>query len=863
MANEMMTIGNYQIIKEIARGSAGRVYLARHLHLTRRVVAIKLLHVAQLSSQQERRDFLKEASFLDLLEHPYILSIIDVSIHDENPYIVAEYAPNGSLKERIRAIAPSLLLAEEVRKILSQVGQALQYAHERNIVHRDLKPANILFNANEDALLADFSIALKLDEARTQLTDASGTPYYMAPEQFEGIVSKKSDQYGLGCIAYELVTGQRPFNALDWQALAYKHAKEVPIAPSKFNPELPEYVDQAILRALAKDRVDRFEDVITFLAALRLPPAYQAGRPSISQTNIPTVVSSQPRQSTPLPSSLENTPHSFTPVPPSLEVPLQTLSPIEMSAQANIPTQARTTGPIPVQGDIQNRGSTTDSLKTIDEESSIPTQASRAQAPGSPGTVDLSTYPALQAGPITPMPPLAQSQPLPSVQPPLLAGPTMIGAERSSSVISASAPVPGPPSVNSSGSVSRKDEPRKWLILASLISLLVLLIGSSILFAFSLPKGSIGGSSSRPQNHPTLVLSNANVSITPATTVFLKTYAISVVTGTPNVSQRQVGGARLISFTAPSQSQTVNATGQGHHPATQARGFLTMSNPSSTIISGPSGDTFWGSSNPVVIATDTGYRIPAGQTITVPAHAVMAGPSGNIPAHYVDNNLYPFLINGNPKNVVHFTVRNLSAFTGGQNAYDYTTVQQSDINGAVSALEPALMQNAQNGLHAQLGQGEQLVGSMQCTPNVSSNHNAGDAATSVTVTVSVTCTEEAYTQQDALSLAAELLKKDAVSDPNASYILAGKPATSVLQVKGVDANGAVLLLIQAESKGIFLFSDAYKQTLADLISGRGEQDVQQLLLKERGVSKVMITISGGGQTLPINPDQITITVAAE
>lgn len=115
-------------------------------------------------------------NLLDLLKHPFILPVYDVSVHEGYPYIVAEYTRNGSLKERIRGQSLGLLPVEEVWKILSQVGQAVHYAHERNIVHRDLKPANILFNANGDALLADFSIALKLDAARPQLTDASGTP---------------------------------------------------------------------------------------------------------------------------------------------------------------------------------------------------------------------------------------------------------------------------------------------------------------------------------------------------------------------------------------------------------------------------------------------------------------------------------------------------------------------------------------------------------------------------------------------------------------------------------------------------------------------------------------------------------------
>ncbi len=100
---------------------------------------------------------------------------------------------------------------EEAVIILSQVGQALQYAHQQNIIHRDLKPENILFNTRGEAVLADFGIAAVLASARTRQVGFGGTPAYMAPEQFEGIISTKSDEYALGCIAYELLTGRKPF----------------------------------------------------------------------------------------------------------------------------------------------------------------------------------------------------------------------------------------------------------------------------------------------------------------------------------------------------------------------------------------------------------------------------------------------------------------------------------------------------------------------------------------------------------------------------------------------------------------------------------------------------------------------------
>jgi serine/threonine protein kinase len=149
-------IGNYQVISEIASGSFGRVYLAQHDLLKKRLVAIKVLHTTRLDSTEEREEFLQEAQFLELLKHPYILSIIDVSIEDGLPYFIAEYAPNGSLRDRIRQNSPRPLPLKETINTLSQVGEALQYAHQKQIIHRDLKPENILFNADGEPLLADF-----------------------------------------------------------------------------------------------------------------------------------------------------------------------------------------------------------------------------------------------------------------------------------------------------------------------------------------------------------------------------------------------------------------------------------------------------------------------------------------------------------------------------------------------------------------------------------------------------------------------------------------------------------------------------------------------------------------------------------
>jgi serine/threonine protein kinase len=289
-------IGNYRVVRELNSGAFGSVYQAQHLFLKERTVAIKLLH-AYLSSAKEREQFLQEAQFLEKLKHRYILSILDVGFTEGFPYLMAEYAAGGSLRERLKRQTPSPFTMEEAVSVLSQIGQALHYAHQQNIIHRDLKPENILFNAQGDALLADFGIATMLSTASIKhVTVIGGTPPYMAPEQFQGMICKESDQYALGCIAYELFTGRKPFAAPDFISMSFKHITERPRAPTELNPHLPVSIEQAILKAMAKQRTDRYVQVSSFISALQptsllpgnIPKVYASPSPT-DQAYAPTI----------------------------------------------------------------------------------------------------------------------------------------------------------------------------------------------------------------------------------------------------------------------------------------------------------------------------------------------------------------------------------------------------------------------------------------------------------------------------------------------------------------------------------------------------------------------------------------------
>jgi phosphate binding protein len=261
-------IGNYLIERTIASGTSGTVYLARHLHLKQRIVAIKVLHAVYLGSDEEKEQFLQEAQILEMLQGlPNILPMLDVGIDGSVPYIIAEYAPQGSLRMRMPS-HDGPLPRQEALTIIEQVGRGLQNAHDRGIIHRDLKPENILFKTKDEAVLADFGISTLLSTASLKYTQIAGTPAYMAPEQFRGEISKESDQYSLACIAYELLTGQKLFKAPNFVAMGFLHATEPPTPPRQHNPQITAAVENVLLKALSKQRAERYPSVSAFTAAL-------------------------------------------------------------------------------------------------------------------------------------------------------------------------------------------------------------------------------------------------------------------------------------------------------------------------------------------------------------------------------------------------------------------------------------------------------------------------------------------------------------------------------------------------------------------------------------------------------------------
>ncbi len=279
MANTLDSIGHYQVIDTLAQDASVRIYRVQDHSGNGTPAVLKLMYATPLTSPAEQHVFLQAARRLQALTHPAILPLLDCSIEDNIPYIVMQYAPNGSLYDRLKHIEPRALAAQEALSILARIASALAYAHQQGIIHRGLKPANILFDAHGDALLADFGIAPIL-ETSIKYGSAISTSYYMAPEQFRGTISTAADQYALACIAYQMLTGRLPFNAHNFMTLGLKHLSEEPIPPTQLNILLSRSLETPLLRAMAKDSTQRFPDITTFMTTLGLSPVPASSTPS-------------------------------------------------------------------------------------------------------------------------------------------------------------------------------------------------------------------------------------------------------------------------------------------------------------------------------------------------------------------------------------------------------------------------------------------------------------------------------------------------------------------------------------------------------------------------------------------------------
>ncbi len=258
-------LGNYHLTRLLGEGGFAQVYLGEHVHLQTRA-AIKVQRT--VLTEEDREQFRKEAQTVAKLDHPNIVRVLEFGVEGDTLFLVMSYAPNGSLRQRHSK--GSVLPLPTVVSYVKQVAAALQFAHDQKLMHLDIKPENMLVGTRNEVLLSDFGLATVTRSTRsTNLEDKSvgGTALYMAPEQFRNDPCLASDQYALAIVVYEWLCGTPPFSG-DPLQLAHQH-RDIPPPPLRDkNPALPSAVEQVVLKALAKDPHERFENVQAFATSL-------------------------------------------------------------------------------------------------------------------------------------------------------------------------------------------------------------------------------------------------------------------------------------------------------------------------------------------------------------------------------------------------------------------------------------------------------------------------------------------------------------------------------------------------------------------------------------------------------------------
>ncbi len=812
-------LGKYRLTRLLGAGGFAEVYLGVHVHLGTEA-AIKLLH-AQLVTPADAEKFRQEARTIAALVHPNIVRVLDFDIEGNIPYLVLDYAPNGSLRQHLPSGTP--LPPASIVPYLMQVADALQYAHEQKLIHRDIKPENMLLGRRGEVLLTDFGIATVAQSTSMQKTQGvAGTAAYMSPEQLQGKPRPASDLYSLGVVVYEWLVGERPFQG-GFTEVASQHLFTPPPPLREKAPTISPEIEQVVLTALAKDPKERFGSVRAFANAFAQASGAGATLGSFSTRmaspapGTPGSTAQDYQPGTTVTAGNQLTPHITPQLTPqvSAATPPAQLTPSILDAPTQLTPPAAGT-PFVVGG--SGPSSAVSPLASVGAGSTIPGYA----PPGS------------ASGPATYIPP---------------GWAATAGASRTAendTLLTNLPSAPGAPIVpqGSSGGQPRR---RRWGMLALAAVVVLALLSGGVAYAFlggliHLGQTSAGGTSAATA---------ATVTITPKKSDLTNTFNLTAVVGASTDASKQQVGARLLSVMTQSYSQTASATGSNTISATYARGTLTFSLDSGSPYSIPAGSVFSGTSG-VAVVTDANALVTTSQPVDVAAHAAVAGSSGNIPANDINHDLCP-------SNCL-VAVENLSAFTGGRDASTETVVRQSDIDNAANSLENQNQPNAQQLLQGQLKTGEQLVGTPQCQPNVSANHQAGDVASQVTVTVTFTCTGEAYDHDGALALAVTLLTNQAANDPGSGYALVGNIRTSLLSAAISDNQGTVAISVSAEGVWAYQFSDAQKQMLAAQIAGKNKQDAESLLTSQTGIAQVDIRLAGGGQTLPTDPRQISIVI---
>ena len=816
-------LGKYRLARLLGQGGFAEVYLATHIHLGTEA-AIKVLHT-QLATPGDIEKFRQEAQTIAKLVHPNIVRVLDFDVADGVPYLVMDYAPNGSMRQRQPAGAR--LPAQDVLPYLAQMADALQYAHDQKLVHRDIKPENMLLGRRNDVLLTDFGIAVAAQSTSMQKTmGVAGTAAYMSPEQLQGKPRPASDLYSLAVVVYEWLTGERPFQG-SFTEVASQHLFTPPPPLREKVPDIAPAVERVVMTALEKDPKNRFGNVRAFVNAFiqasgvsgtlatfatqMIPPPPLATQPGplaggLAAAAIYGATTHVTPQLTPQFSAASSSGASVFDAPTMFTPPTSATAPANLAAAYVAP---------PVVGEVAY----TPSANTTPTAQQM--QGWGAQINNGPTPAPLNTFTTGvgAGGPIVPSP----------------------GA----------------------GKKTRKGGALPWVLSAAAALLLVALIGGGALAYFKLaPSSGSSGHQGSTGSGSSSASTGATVTITPKSSALQNSYNITAVPGTPDSSQNQIG-EQQISVTTQAYSETVNSTGTVYTGGSYPKGVADVYNFDTTkslnLAAGTSYPSNAGCAPSATIVLDAAVSLSAAPSVgestmtsNVPMHLQ---PKGKAPG-----GCSPEYIKGSCSSspcteiAVHIT-------TDGTDPQPETVVAQSDIDNAAAALEQNNQPDADQEVQSQLQSGQQEIGgTAQCSPNVISSQAAGDPSSKVTVTVTFTCTGSAYTTKDATDLATQLLTNGAQSQLGAQYAPAGQIASSIVSSSPGD-QGTENLVVNASGTWAYQFSTADQQNLAALIAGKTTQDAKQALLAQPGVADADVQITkGSGQTLPTKAQEIKIEI---
>ena len=261
-------LGNYRLLRLLGQGGQASVYLGEHIYLKSQA-ALKVRHAALTG--EEQTVFLQEAQTLVRLTHPHIVRVLDFALQEGMPFLVMEYAPHGTLRQRHPK--GTQLPLDLILPYVHQVASALQYTHDQGLIHRDVKPENLLLGSHDQVLLSDFGLVMHtlhlLSSGATEPMEQSlaGTTPYLAPEQLRGKAQPASDQYALAVVVYEWLCGKPPFQG-PFLEVAVQHVSAPPPSLREQVPDVSPAIEEVVLRALAKEPELRFASVQDFATAL-------------------------------------------------------------------------------------------------------------------------------------------------------------------------------------------------------------------------------------------------------------------------------------------------------------------------------------------------------------------------------------------------------------------------------------------------------------------------------------------------------------------------------------------------------------------------------------------------------------------